>query len=337
MPRLTPEQRSIIRQYASDQRMWFQSWLLEPVRKATQSMIPPGLNALYQKMHELENKLGEHLDQAIDIDEDYTPLLKRAVLHQQRRLAEKHEDIRSRTTGVEIRLVLEAELRPVMEFMSADWFITTAPTVMPRLTDFLTLQDAYQVLPESTNPPGSAYDEKFRILQGSAAFLPALKSCRVDGWLRNTNVVVAFVDIDDFKSLNTKYTESAVDREFLPRIMSAIEAHVYSHGWAYRFGGDEYILLLPNLDSAYERHFLCALQRRLGSLEFHHGPERITTSIGVCVIPPDSFLTDREAQEIANTAKQHAKLAGKNCIATSSREAGGAEGPHIVRCDDSGR
>jgi len=189
--------------------MWFQAWLLEPVREVTQSMMPPVLNTLYQQMHQLENELGAGLDQPIDIDDKYAPLLKRAVLHQRRRLAERHEDIRSRTIGNEIRQAMEAELEPVRKFMSADWFAKVNAIHMPRLTDFLTLEDAYDVIPGGrTNPPGSAYDDKFRILQSSTGFLPALSHCRVESWLRNTNVVVAFMDIDDFKVLNTKYSES---------------------------------------------------------------------------------------------------------------------------------
>src|SRR3989442_3298666 len=105
--------------------------------------------------------------------------------------------------------------------------------------------------------------------------------------------------------------------------MRTIEAHVYSHGWAYRFGGDEYLLLLPNMDLKVAGDFLQTLQERLRSLEFQgiHGiHERIAVSIGLCLVTPDSFLTDREAQEKANRAIQHAKQGSKNWIATFTYE-----------------
>lgn len=39
--------------------------------------------------------------------------------------------------------------------------------------------------------------------------------------------------------------EVEVDRKILPRFMRTIEAHVFARGFAYRFGGDEYVLLIP--------------------------------------------------------------------------------------------
>ncbi len=161
-------------------------------------------------------------------------------------------------------------------------------------------------MPAAPDLRGSDYDDKFRILLSPASFLPALRRCRIESWLRDISVAVAFTDIDDFKALNTRYTESVVDRDLLPKIMRTIEAHVYSHGWAYRFGGDEYLLLLPNMDLKVAGEFLQSLQERLGSLEFQ----------GV--------------QEKANRAMQHAKQVSKNCIATFKGEFFGDEDLYVM-------
>ena len=45
---------------------------------------------------------------------------------------------------------------------------------MPSITEFLTLQAAYEVLPVAIGSISSKYDEKFRILQSQADFLPRL-------------------------------------------------------------------------------------------------------------------------------------------------------------------
>ena len=79
--------------------------------------------------------------------------------------------------------------------------------------------------------------------------------------------------------------------------------------------------------------FLQTLQERLGSLEFQgiHGiHERIAVSIGLCLVTPDSFLTDREVQEKANRAMQHAKQVSKNCIATFKGEFFGDEDLYVM-------
>jgi len=163
----------------------------------------------------------------------------------------------------------------------------------------------------------SKYDEKFRILQSQADFLPRLHECRIESWLRGTDISVAFIDIDDFKTFNTKYTESIVDGGLLPQLMQTLESHVYAHGWAYRFGGDEYILLLPNISSDSILPFLRSLQEKLRSLAVAGIDEPITVSIGLCTIAADAILTDAEVQRKANKAKEFAKKSGKNCIAMS--------------------
>lgn len=315
MPSFSAEDRTRLYHYASDHRTWFQDWLRDPVRRALGYRTPTALADLHDEMHELELELGRQLDQPIELDDSHGPLLMRILLYQRQLLAEKHEDLRLKSTGSEIHGILEKELEPLRRLMSEDWLRTTQPLRMPRLTDFLTLQDAYEVLPINRTNVTPSYDEKFRVLCSPSNFLPQLGQCRIESWLRGTDIAVAFIDIDDFKAFNTKYTESVVDRDLLPRLMQAIEAHVYSHGWAYRFGGDEYVLLLPNMDKTMAEVFLRKLQHKLHALHAPGIAETVTVSIGVCCISAESYLTDREVQEKANLAKEYAKRAGKHCIA----------------------
>ena len=198
MPSFDPQDRARLYHYASDLRIWFQEWLLEPVRKATGGIIPAALSTLHTDMNELENQFGGRLDQPIDIDDRGTPLLKRILLYQRQHLAEKHEEIRLKTTSSEIRDALEAQSEPVRRLMSEEWFQNTRPIRLPRLTDFLTPRDTYQVMPAAPDLRGSDYDDKFRILLSPASFLPALRRCRIESWLRDISVAVAFTDIDDF-------------------------------------------------------------------------------------------------------------------------------------------
>ena len=128
-------------------------------------------------------------------------------------------------------------------------------------------------------------------------------------------MAIAFVDIDDFKSLNSRYTETKVDRNVLPRFMQAIEAHVFHHGHAYRQGGDEYLVLLPSLSRALSIAFLDELRCKLADLAYPDIAEKTTVSIGLCIADSDCPLTDRELLDQANRAKQFAKQEGKNRIA----------------------
>ena len=98
--------------------------------------------------------------------------------------------------------------------------------------------------------------------------------------------------------------------------MQTIEAHVYHHGFAYRQGGDEYLILLPSLSKSLAIALLDELRCRLAELKYPDIEGSTTASIGVCTVEPDCPLTDRELRERANQAKKFAKDQGKNCIAT---------------------
>jgi diguanylate cyclase (GGDEF)-like protein len=127
---------------------------------------------------------------------------------------------------------------------------------------------------------------------------------------------VAYLDIDNFKAFNTRYGETAIDRSILPEFMKTVESFVFARGQAYRYGGDEYMVLLPSVSAAAAPGVLDDLRRQVGAIAYRGVPERTTISVGACVIDSACFLTDREAEERANRAKNYAKQHGKDCIAT---------------------
>ncbi len=316
MPDFDSADRYRLLQYASDLRMWFQAWLLEPVHKALSGTVEPSrLTDLYAEMNRFEARLGENLGIPITIEQQDLPLLKRVLLFQKQKVAHKQEELRHKSADQDIMKKIDSLSDAVTRLMSQDWFMNVNELTMPRLTEFLILQAAYQVLPMPIASGESRYDEKFGILQSPGGFLAGLRNCRTESWLRGTPISVAFIDIDDFKKFNTKYTETTVDRDLLPHLMQTLESHVYAHGFAYRFGGDEYVLLLPNMPSDSALQSLRELQEKLQSLSVRGIDDSVTVSIGVCTLAADSILTDIEVQDRANRAKAFAKKAGKNCIA----------------------
>src|SRR3989442_15872740 len=101
MPSCDPQDRARLYHYASDLRIWFQEWLLEPVQKATGGIIPAALSTPYADMNELENEFGRQLDQFIGIHDRDAPLLKRILLYQRHHLAEKQQKNRLKATSPE--------------------------------------------------------------------------------------------------------------------------------------------------------------------------------------------------------------------------------------------
>jgi diguanylate cyclase (GGDEF)-like protein len=256
---------------------------------------------------------NEHLPEQLGLTR--FPLLKQIILRYRRFWAAVTEARRDKTAHPEVVETLEAEVRILDHLVSQEWFQKVEDRRIPRLGDFLALQYVEDLLGRDLALATRNYDEKFHILQAPYLFLKDLEYYREKCELRDAGVAVVFVDIDDFKSFNSKYSEAIVDRFLLPQFMRAVEAHVFCHGHGYRQGGDEYLLLLPSLSRELAIAFVDALRRQVSSLTYPEIAERTTVSIGLCIAEPDCFLTDRELRERANLASKFAKEQGKNRVA----------------------
>lgn len=249
------------------------------------------------------------------VHDAHSRLLKRVVLEERRRAAEAIDLPLQKAVDSTLIRELRATVRPFDQLMDEPWFKEASAATVPKLTDYLSVRHAERLLAETLVQRPREYDEKFHILEAPSLFLPDLAYYRARCRLRDRSVAVAFMDIDDFKTFNTRYSETKVDLDVLTPFMEAIEAHVFIHGHAYRFGGDEYVVLLPNMTRPWAVEMLERLQERLSRAKYKGVKEAPTVSIGVCMVEPDCWLTDREVLECANAGKTRAKAAGKGSIA----------------------
>jgi diguanylate cyclase (GGDEF)-like protein len=252
-----------------------------------------------------------------------TPLFKQIVLRYRRQRAAQTEGYREKTFHAGIIQTLDEEINSLDGVVGTDWFQKIEALRLPRAKDFLPVQYIEQSPIGQSELAPRQYDEKFHILQAPALFLPNLAYLRARCEVRDAPLTVAFLDIDGFKDFNTAHGETKVDHNLLPRFMQTLEAHVYHHGFAYRQGGDEYLVLIPSLSKTLAVAFLDELRCNLAALQYPDISGAPTVSIGVCCAEPDCPLTDRELRERANEAKKFAKGHGKNRIATY-------EGPRLV-------
>lgn len=257
-------------------------------------------------------------------DPNQAQLFKQMILRFRRYWAAYTEGLTEKTSHLELAGALEEDVKVLDALTAQDWFQQIESTRLPRPKDFLPIQFIEQ---STTNKPPfleRQYDEKFHILQAPSLFLPDLAYFRAKCEDREVPLTVAFLDIDNFKKFNTDYTEPKVDRNLLPRFMQSVEAHVFHHGYAYRQGGDEYLILIPSLSKNLAIAFMDELRCELATLKYPDIDGVTTVSIGVCLVEPDCPLTHRELRDRASQAKHFAKEKGKNCIATY-------EGPRFVR------
>jgi diguanylate cyclase (GGDEF)-like protein len=314
MPEFDAVQAKILRSAVASFQKAVQVELAEPIRAQLRDYRPVELVELDQELAIVALQLGNG-ESSFMVHDIHARLLKAVVAHQRRALASEIDEPRRRTDHREAIRYLEKELRVLDDVIAAPWFSEVAPARLPRLTDYLSLRFAEQVLGGGQSLEPRVYDEKFGILEAPALFVSDLAAYRRRCGLRRVPVCVAFLDIDDFKGFNTRYGETRIDRDLLPAFMELLEAHVFAHGHAYRFGGDEYVVLLPNYPREDAVRLVRRFQAALRELPLPGIETSPTVSAGLCPVGPDCVLTDREVLERANRAKNHAKGHGKDRVA----------------------
>jgi len=125
-------------------------------------------------------------------------------------------------------------------------------------------------------------------------------------------VVLMYLDLDDFKDVNDSLGH-AVGDQLLQSIAKRLEACVRSSDTVSRHGGDEFIVLLSEVEAAHDA--ARAAEKLLKALAEPHliGDHRlnVTLSIGISLYPDDGDDGDALLAS-ADTAMYHAKRGGRN-------------------------
>lgn len=127
-----------------------------------------------------------------------------------------------------------------------------------------------------------------------------------------TKVAVLFLDLDNFKTINDSFGHATGDA-LLVQVAQRLRGCIRETDTISRQGGDEFLILLTNVDDAED--VTCVTEKILEQLEptFEIEDKEISTSlsIGVALYPDDSREIDTLLQ-LADTAMYHAKGAGRN-------------------------
>jgi len=131
-----------------------------------------------------------------------------------------------------------------------------------------------------------------------------------------TTLAAGLIDIDNFKKLNDSLGHAAGDTA-LKTLAAAVRERLRPVDHLARFGGEEFVVLLPGLAAAEAQQVMTRLQRSLSEALFlHEGREVfVTFSGGVTAWRSGEGL--QAALERADAALYEAKRTGKNrtCIA----------------------
>jgi diguanylate cyclase (GGDEF)-like protein len=101
-------------------------------------------------------------------------------------------------------------------------------------------------------------------------------------------VALLFLDLDGFKTINDTLGHVAGD-SLLKQVAARLSACIRTSDTACRFGGDEFVILLPELDGQDSAAVAAGkIRARLAAPYFVGGTEiRVVTSIGMALYPVD--------------------------------------------------
>jgi diguanylate cyclase (GGDEF)-like protein len=120
-------------------------------------------------------------------------------------------------------------------------------------------------------------------------------------------VGLLFIDLDGFKAVNDAHGHSYGDK-LLTKVASRITARARAGDFVCRYGGDEFVVILPSIgDPVATRQVAAAIGKRVALPYRIDGVElKLTAAIGVAVFP-NQAASGAELLEVADESMYRAK------------------------------
>jgi diguanylate cyclase (GGDEF)-like protein len=125
-------------------------------------------------------------------------------------------------------------------------------------------------------------------------------------------MAVALCDVDHFKLVNDRFGHNMGD-EVLVQVASVLQTSLRNVDLVGRWGGEEFLVILPETDATGARTVGERLRKAIESLPaFTDGPDKVTCSVGMAIFEGDvntAGFVDR-----ADQALYRAKRGGRNRV-----------------------
>ncbi len=137
-----------------------------------------------------------------------------------------------------------------------------------------------------------------------------------DAHRQNHPLSLVMLDVDDFRLVNTRFGHPGGDA-VLRHLVELARNTLRAADTVARFGGEEFVILMPNATLYEARASVARIQQALTLRPPQFDGQRIglTFSGGVAECRPDETLDD--VVKRADTALYQAKQAGKNCVVSA--------------------
>ncbi|HJP73965.1 MAG TPA: diguanylate cyclase [Pseudonocardiaceae bacterium] len=130
------------------------------------------------------------------------------------------------------------------------------------------------------------------------------------------NTSLLMLDLDRFKLINDQFGHLAGDK-FLQTVADTLRGEVRASDLVGRFGGEEFVVLLPSTGSEHAHAIAERIRSRIADAAIPlgiHSPQHVgqgTVSIGIAISPTHGYTLD-DLLHAADSALYQAKTAGRN-------------------------
>jgi two-component system, cell cycle response regulator len=157
------------------------------------------------------------------------------------------------------------------------------------------------------DPLTGVYNRRFGLGRLREEFIRAVRA--------NTPVGVLMFDIDHFKDVNDTYGHVIGDR-ILRSICSIARSSLREGDVLFRYGGEEFVAVLPAAASDDLRFLGSRLRRAIEDSSIEDGDKtvRVTVSIGGAAYPSQNVESEEMLVRLADEAMYRAKDAGRNRV-----------------------
>lgn len=129
------------------------------------------------------------------------------------------------------------------------------------------------------------------------------------------DISVFMIDIDDFKNVNDSYGHDIGD-DVIELLVNTINKASRDSDIFARFGGEEFVLLLPDTSLDNARHVAEKIRETISNLTYKTNKNKtcnFTVSIGLSMLQNENYDID-EALRISDIGLYKAKNSGKNKV-----------------------
>ena len=197
-------------------------------------------------------------------------------------------------------IYIKSEKRTRLNYLERDYYWRIGVYAGVCLKNISTYQEVYQI---------SIHDELTGLYNRGY-----FKKFLAENWKEEQKIALMYLDLDDFKLFNELYGEECGDR-ILKWCGHIIENTVGSKGETFRFGSNEYVVLINSDEKKKVAQIAAKIQKNflLADEEKPDVLQPVTASVGIAFYPDTASGAD-ELLSQAERANFYAKRDGKNCI-----------------------